>query len=598
MKTKKLLLFLGIILMMIIVPSIVNAADSTVTLQDLSVTSPESGTYKTGQVITIVATFSDTIVAEDDYLPTLRLKFGTSENYGDIRISDGTINDNKITYTYTIEEEDSGTLTLESFDSGILKDETGNRIDFVSPNALSGSTIKANPIVWTDTTNAKFSVDSNYQLNISGITELSNHSYAAFITSNSTEPTLELDEYSHITNSNMYFSESSSIENFLEKTGDLYYWLCEEQRNYETGEIEHKFIISAKKIERPALKNLGSRMKCYFFSDGTSTYLNEANDADSRNIKLKIGTVTDNSILLAIKNKESNALSRLLAYAKNANSIYTGTVPLGKSNTITSNINILDEAYYYVYMILDDENGKYYPVEDISLYQGLVGDTVGKNLFDYLDGQFKWNIDEKDYFSDFSEAKAVIEDFQISVDTTNPESNSAKVSFAVTNIKINTAKKHQFYYYISNSKDDVPSYNSNLWKKVDKVVIDDKAGTCSISTGNILDLSYADKLNLSVDTYISIYEVIDDKEINAETISGTYKLGLNAKKISFVEDEPVNNNTNTDTNTNNSTTPSVDDTVANTQIPQTGESVLIIALIALFIVAIVVCVLKIKKYNF
>lgn len=598
MKTKKLLLFLGIILMMLIVPSIVNAADSTVTLQDLSVTSPESGTYKTGQVITIVATFSDTVVGEENYVPTLRLKFGASENYGDVSLYKGNISDNKITYTYTITETDSGTLSLKSFQNGSLKDEAGNSIDVVSPSTLSGNTIKANPIVWTDTSNAKFSVDSEYNLNISGITELSIHSYCAFITSNQTQPTLELDEYSRITNHDIPFLDSCSIEKFLAKNGDIYYWLCEEQMNYETGKREQKFIISAKKIERPALKNLGSRMKCFFFSNSTSTFLNEPNVADLRNIKLKIGTVTDNSILLAIKNNESNALSRLLAYAKSANSIYTGTVPLGDSDTITANMNIVDDAYYYVYMVLDDENGKYYPVEDISLYQGLVGDSVGKNLFDYLDGQFSWNIDEQDYFSDFSEAKATIESLSISESTADPNNSSQKLSFAVTNVKINTAKKHQFYYYISNSKDDVPSYDSNLWKKADKVVIDDKAGTCYISTGNILDLSYADKLNLSVDTYISIYEVIDDKEIDSETISGTYKLGLNAKKISLTDDEPVNNNTNTNNNSNTNTNTTVDDTVANTKIPQTGESVLIISLIALFVVAIVVCVLKIRKYNF
>ena len=42
-------------------------------------------------------------------------------------------------------------------------------------------------------------------------------------------------------------------------------------------------------------------------------------------------------------------------------------------------------------MVAENE-GKYYPVEDVSLYQGVVGETVGKNLFDYLSDEFKWNI--------------------------------------------------------------------------------------------------------------------------------------------------------------------------------------------------------------
>jgi len=592
---------------MLIVPSIVSAAESTVTLQDLSVTSPESGTYKTGQVITIVATFSDTVVGEESDVPSLKLKFGTSETYGDVYISKGTINDNKITYTYTITYSDSGTLSLKSFNGSNLKDKSGNRINVVSPTSLSGSSIKANPMVWTDTTKAKFSVDSEYKLNVSGITELSNRSYYVFITPTATEPTVESDNYSITNATYSFFSNQYDLVNFIEKNSDMYYWLCEKQMNYETGIREHKFIVSAKKLERPALKNIGSRINCYFFSDSTSTFLYEAHDYNStRNIKLKIGTVTDNSILLAIKNKESNALSRLLAYAKSANSIYTGTVPLGNSNSITSKMDLKHEGYYYVYMVLDDENGKYYPIEDISLYQACIGEEIGKNLWNYLDGDFKWNIDEKNYFSDFTESKAVVENLYLSVNTDNPDTATTNFSVAVKNVKIDTAKKHQFYYYISNSRDDVPSYDSKLWKKADKVVIDDKAGTCYISTGNILNLSYASKLNLSVDTYISVYEVVDDKEINSETISGTYKLGLNAKKIELLEDVPENNNNNTNTNTNTNTDTNVDntvdntvdDTVADTKIPQTGESVLIISLISLFIISIAVCASKIRKYNF
>lgn len=586
MKTKKLLLFFGIILAICILPNLANAAFSTVTLEDLSVTSPKSGTYTTGQVITITATFSDTVVGEENDVPTLKLKFGTSETYGDVFISKGTIKDNKVIYSYTISETDSGSLSLRDFYLSALKDASGDIINVTSPNALSGSKITANPLVWTDTSKATFTIDSNYYLNISNITELQHHYYYVFITNSSTEPKLELDDSSIITNHNGLFNNKWDVKKFLEKKDDLYYWLCEEQFNYETGKREHKFIVSGKKLERPAQKAIGSRINCFFNYDGTGIYLYEPYDyQNTRNIKLKIGTITDNSILLALKNNESNALSRLLAYAKSANSIYTGTVVLGRSNSITANMNINNKAYYYVYAVLDDENGKYYPVEDVSLYQALVSDAVGKNLFNYLDEQFTWNLDTKSYFSDFSDSSAVLENMYVSIDSSNSE-NVTNISIAVQNVKINSEKKHQFYYYISNSRDDIPSYDSNLWKKVDKAVVDEKAGTCYISTGDITTLSYISKINLSEDTYISIYEVVDDKEITSETISGTYKLGLNASKIILLSETP------------STPTVDVDDTIANTQIPQTGESILIISLIILFIVSISICVLKIRKYNF
>ena len=41
---------------------------------------------------------------------------------------------------------------------------------------------------------------------------------------------------------------------------------------------------------------------------------------------------------------------------------------------------------------MEDENGKYYPVEDVSLYQAYIGETTGKSLTDYLDDDFKWEI--------------------------------------------------------------------------------------------------------------------------------------------------------------------------------------------------------------
>ena len=51
-------------------------------------------------------------------------------------------------------------------------------------------------------------------------------------------------------------------------------------------------------------------------------------------------------------------------------------------------------------MVLDDENGKYFPVEDVSLYQALVYEEnngeINKNLFDYLDKNFKWNLGDDD----------------------------------------------------------------------------------------------------------------------------------------------------------------------------------------------------------
>lgn len=558
MKSKKILAVLLILIFGIaLIPTITKAA-SNVTVQSISVTS-KAGTYKTGEVVTIEATLSGNVVASENSSNSLSLKFGTSENYGRASVYNGTVNNNKITFQYTIKDTDSGELSLRGI-IGTLKDEQGENVNLSFDGSLTGNKVTANPIVWTDASKAKITINDLNRLIIENVTEINTHRYYTFITNTATQPKLELED-GRIQNATQQSLGNINLSGIFEKTGDIYLYVCEEQISYDSGEIEHKFLLSSK-IERPAQKNFGSRMKAYFFSDYTSTFLNEPHDSNNnRNINLKIGRITDNSILLSIKNNEKNALSKLLSYAKSAESIYTGKIALGKSETITTNINIEHGSYYYVYMVLDDENGTYYPVEDVSLYQGLVGETVGKNLFDYLDDQFKWNIGETNYFSDFGKIKI---DYK----------NNNKTSINISNIVSENSKNHTFYYYISNSRSDIPETNSNLWTKVSNITIAEN-GIANISMEELNKLSYINKVNFNTDVYMYIYEVITDKDKVAEGISGEYKLVLNGKKVG---EEP-------------------DNSIAGTRIPQTGESIIIISTIVILIVSGIVAVMKIRKYK-
>ena len=250
---------------------------------------------------------------------------------------------------------------------------------------------KNDGIVWTDPSNIKFTVTEDFHLKVTGLKE--DGQYYGFISSGKVAPTVPATGW--IENSNLPVKSEYSIAKYLEKSEDIYIWI------YETQMVENvrqnKCIVEAQKIERPAPKKLGTRMKCYFFEDYTSTHLFEAKNYDSkRKINLKIGKVTDKAILRSIKNGETDCLQKLLEYAKKSDSIYTGTVSLGDSETITNKMNLVNSEYYYVYMVLDDENGTYYPVEDVSLYQALISESVGKNLFDYLSNDFKWNLGDDD----------------------------------------------------------------------------------------------------------------------------------------------------------------------------------------------------------
>lgn len=101
--------------------------------------------YRTGEIITVVATFDEKIASlEEDVtgLPKLTLQFSESgDAKGEVT---GTLEGNKITYTYTITSGDEGTLSVKGF-SGTVIDEAGN-ITRVTKRTLDGDTIIADTV--------------------------------------------------------------------------------------------------------------------------------------------------------------------------------------------------------------------------------------------------------------------------------------------------------------------------------------------------------------------------------------------------------------------------------------------------------------------
>ena len=61
-----------------------------------------------------------------------------------------------------------------------------------------------------------------------------------------------------------------------------------------------------------------------------------------------------------------------------------------------------DKAYYYLYVEFDDENGKYYPIEEgLQLVQGIVFDgdeyyAAFWDLIEIVDEDFTWNLEDSE----------------------------------------------------------------------------------------------------------------------------------------------------------------------------------------------------------
>ena len=266
-------------------------------------------------------------------------------------------------------------------------------------------------IEWTDVSNVTFewdfTVSGNFQtpnIKLNNMTYKEDHGYYVYISN--TKDTLDMENLDisneGIKSISSEFPIISRVDSFYEVNKPIYVSLIESAYDETQTTRVYHMLIENQELARKPQASIGNRLQAYFFEDETSTFCYEPKSderEESANINYKIGLVKDNDILRAIQNGESDCLERLMSYAKNDANGKTGTVKLGYDASILDKIDLIDDAYYYAYLELDDENGKYIPIEDVSLYQGSVVTTlsgkVDKGLFDYLSDDFVWNLSEE-----------------------------------------------------------------------------------------------------------------------------------------------------------------------------------------------------------
>jgi LPXTG-motif cell wall-anchored protein len=121
-------------------------------------------------------------------------------------------------------------------------------------------------------------------------------------------------------------------------------------------------------------------------------------------MQIKIGKVTDTSILQKIKNKDASGFSGLMSFAKSNKGLFDETVSADKDDSFAIEYNaasgstkgnsvlnvkgIEDGQYYYLYVKTDSENGKYVSNEAVTLAKGDFHTSYA--LFFYGASDFKW----------------------------------------------------------------------------------------------------------------------------------------------------------------------------------------------------------------
>lgn len=281
---------------------------------------------------------------------------------------------------------------------------------------------------FTDFSKAKYELlfDTDTDLKISGIVpkdDLKNNYYYV-ITSNNTKPTIPIDKNGSvdslsnsveylIANTDENYIYDRNIDKYVELNQELYLWVIQDVRleaTYNDGQNDisysTKFVVEGQKLTRPELPQLNLILKTFnvgAWGDGENqtTWINFRfpSATENRKFTVKIGEVTDSNILKKIQNNDYSGITELQTYAKNNKAIYSASLTTTLENYYKNEQSLFDgrkllkdDSYYYIYVVFDDENGKYLPIEGVTLGQAWLSEVSDYwNLWAYTSEDFKWN---------------------------------------------------------------------------------------------------------------------------------------------------------------------------------------------------------------
>ena len=254
--------------------------------------------------------------------------------------------------------------------------------------------------------------DTNAIMEISGITPKENCSYYALINSDNSKPDISGDIsdkkilLTFDNNTNIF--KSLNVDSYVEFNKDIYVSIVEKG---ETSSNVIEYGISVKRFEEP--KYADAFYATFMSSDLDQIVTNFTHASENnRKIQIKVGKITDKSILQKIKNQDSSGFSNLLDYAKSSVAVYnqildanqnSSSISYNAGNGQTTGNAVIDlkglenGEYYYVYVKTDDENGKYISNEAVTLGRADIFLNNAWSIQFYGSSSFKWadfgNID-------------------------------------------------------------------------------------------------------------------------------------------------------------------------------------------------------------
>lgn len=265
---------------------------------------------------------------------------------------------------------------------------------------------------WTNCSNASFSLTksgiSRSLIEISGITPKEGSNYYLLITPTNDKPNLS--DYTYNDNLNLSYDESSKtlktidtdeVAKYVELNQNLFASIVEVQKN------KSNIISYGNKLERYTEPKYADAFYATFISYNSDQIVTNFthNAENNRKLQIKVGKITDQEILKKLQKQDSSGFADLMAFAKSNSGIYNETVSAdkdssysisysaGSSSNLENNLinlnGLEDDAYYYLYVKTDDENGKYISNDAVTFAQASVFDDSWYLSF-YGSSDFNW----------------------------------------------------------------------------------------------------------------------------------------------------------------------------------------------------------------
>lgn len=382
------------------------------------------------------------------------------------------VEDAKVTWTTS----DSKVVTVD--DRGKIKGISAGKATITAKAAGVSATCEVNVYAapkFTDFSKAKYELlfDVETDLKISGIRPKDKgHTYYYIITSDNKKPTISINKSGSldlektkeannlIINIEKNYIYDYDLDRFVELNQDMYLWIIEEvkldgtyyeEQSYVSYAI--KYVVEGEKLIKPNLPQLNLILKTFNIASYENknnseeykyTYINfiYPTDVENRKFKLKIGKVTDNSILQKIQKNDYSGITELLKYAKSNKAIYQADLKTTSQAYFSSKDILFDgrkllnhKAYYYIYVEFDDENGKYRPIEGVTLAQAWIyNESKNWDLYAYTAKNFEWNNLSGSYEEDVKKPEEIKKE-EPKKENTKKDNTTAKQNLPDTGIR-------------------------------------------------------------------------------------------------------------------------------------------------------------------